>query len=108
MSSVIAHVAALREHMEQHCASLAAAAKLLSYAPPSGSIDWSSLVVDYFASKGDLRSTTYRDLRTRLERMLGTIASRPVPRDGTELVRAYALQHFNACPPGGQGRKRQL
>ncbi len=108
VSAVIAHVAALREQMEERGASLAAAAELLAAAPPIGPIDWSVLVADYLAGRCDLRSTTRRDLVTRLERMLATITSRPTPRDGSELMRAYARQHFGACPPGGQGRKRQL
>lgn len=108
VSVVIATIASLRDRMDQQGLSLAAAAELLAAAPPTGPIDWPALVEDYLASRVDLRSTTRRDLETRLERMLASLSTRPTPRDGPELLRAYARQHFAACPPGGQGRKRQL
>lgn len=108
VSAVIATIASLRDRMDQQGLSLAAAAELLAAAPPSGPIDWPALVEEYLATRGDLRSTTRRDLVTRLERVLATITSRPTPRDGPELLRAFARQHFDHCPPGGQGRKRQL
>ncbi|WP_216905746.1 site-specific integrase [Synechococcus sp. CCY 0621] len=108
VSVVIATIASLRDRMEQQGLSLAAAAELLAAAPPTGPIDWPALVAEHLEARSDLRTTTYRDLETRLVRMQSTLTSRPVPRDGAELLRGYARQHFAACPPGGQGRKRQL
>jgi hypothetical protein len=108
VSSVIATVSGLRERMEERGISLAAAAELFAAAPPTGPIDWPSLVSDHLESRNDLRPTTRRDLVTRLERLLATLSARPTPRDGPELLRAYTRQHFDHCPPGGQGRKRQI
>jgi integrase len=108
VSAVIATVTALRERMDERGISLSAAAELLAAAPAAGPIDWPALVNDYLTTRADLRSTTYRDLESRLQRMLSTSATRPTPRDGPELLRAYGRQHFDRCPPGGQGRKRQL
>jgi integrase len=108
VSSVIATVSGLRERMEERGISLASAAELLAAAPPTGPIDWPSLVSDHLESRNDLRPTTRRDLVTRLERLLSTLNARPTPRDGPELLRSYARQHFDHCPPGGQGRKRQI
>ncbi|MGB7564421.1 MAG: site-specific integrase [Prochlorococcaceae cyanobacterium] len=108
VSSVIATVSTLRERMDERGISLVAATELLAAAPPTGPIDWPSLVAEHLEARSDLRITTRRDLVTRLERLLGTLSARPTPRDGPELLRAYARQHFDHCPPGGQGRKRQL
>ena len=108
VSTVVATVASLRERMEQQSLSLSAAAELLEAAPATGPLDWPALVAEYLATRSDLRPTTRGDLETRLQRVLATITSRPVPRDGPELLRAYSRQHFAACPSGGQGRKRQL
>ncbi len=108
MSAVIGTVSALRERMEERGISLAAAAQLLAAAPATGPVDWASLAASHQATRSDLRPTTLRDLKTRLERLLVTFASRPTPRNGPELLQAFARQHFDRCPPGGQGRKRQL
>lgn len=108
VSTVITAVSALRERMEERGISLAAAAELLAAAPAIGPIDWPSLVALYLEGRADLRPTTHQDLTTRLQRLLVTIGSRPTPRDGPELLRAYARQHFANCPAGGQGRRRQI
>jgi len=108
VSAVIATTSGLRERMEEQGLSLSAAAELLAAAPTTGPMDWPALVTDFLATRSDLRATTRGDLNTRLQRLLATVTSRPTPRDGPELLRAYARLHFAACPPGGQGRKRQL
>ena len=37
-----------------------------------------------------------------------TIAANPRPRDGRTLMKRFAEMHFDNCPAGGQGRKRNL
>jgi hypothetical protein len=108
LSTVIAAVAGLRERMEERGLSLSAAAELLAVAPPTGPINWENLVALHLEGRIDLRSTTLGDLTTRLKRLLATLSSRPTPRDGPELLRAFARQHFANCPAGGQGRRRQI
>ena len=108
LSTVIAAVADLRERMEERGIILPAAAELLATAPPTGPIDWPSLVGLYLEGRTDLRPTSLGGQTTRLNRLLETIGSRPTPRDGPELLCAYARQHFANCPSGGQGRRRQI
>jgi integrase len=43
-----------------------------------------------------------------MARTLEVLQATPRPRDGRSLMRAYAAQHFENCPVGGVGRKRQL
>jgi hypothetical protein len=40
-------------------------------------------------------------LRTRVERTLQALRSRPCPRDGGTLMRRYAERFFDGCPAGG-------
>ena len=108
VSTVIATIATLRDRMDQQGLSLPAAAQLLAADPAAGPIDWPALVAEHLVTRDELRATTRRDLETRLERLLASLTSRPLPRDGPELLRAYARQHFAASPPGGQGRRRQI
>ena len=49
-----------------------------------------------------------RDLKTRMRRVLETIAANHKPRDGRTLMKRFAEMHFDNCPAGGQGRKRNL
>jgi integrase len=70
--------------------------------------DWPTIATAYVATRADLRPSTLRDTRHRVARAVATLSSPARPRDGRELLQAYAAQHFAACPPGGQGRKRQL
>ena len=108
VSAVITTVSVLRERMFERGIGLTAAAELLATAPAVGPVNWPALVAEHLEARSDLRSTTRRDLETRLERLLVTFANRPTPRGGPELLRAYASQHFDRCPSGGQGRKRQI
>ena len=43
-----------------------------------------------------------------MRRVLETIAANPKPRDGRTLMKRFAEMHFDNCPAGGQGRKRNL
>jgi hypothetical protein len=60
------------------------------------------------ASPEGRRATTLRDLRTRMDRTLQVLQRKPSRKGGRSLMRAYAEQHFQDCPVGGVGRKRQL
>lgn len=77
-------------------------------APQRGALNWRAIADVFLASRSDRRATTRRDLISRVERALTTLASHPKPKSGPELMRRYAADHFASCPPGGQGRKRQL
>ncbi|WP_050757153.1 hypothetical protein [Cyanobium sp. PCC 7001] len=112
---VLNTVAAIRERVEAENLSLQEAHELvrshqshLDGPAMRGSINWEAIVEAYLASKADLRPTTLRDLRCRLNRLLSSLRKQPMPRSGPELMRRYAAEHFDHCPPGGQGRKRQL
>ena len=43
-----------------------------------------------------------------MRRILETISANPKPRDGRTLTKRFAAMHFDNCPAGGQGRKRNL
>ena len=110
-SAITASVAQLRVLMDERNLRLREAAELNSApaAPAAnGAIEWRAVADAFYETRKDRRRTTQRDLRRRVEAALRTIATRPKPRDGRSLMRAYAAQHFDRCPPGGQGRKRGL
>jgi integrase len=69
---------------------------------------WAEVAARFLKTQEGRRSSTLRDLRTRVERTLEALQSRPCPRDGSSLMRRYAERFFNGCPPGGVGRKRNL
>ena len=52
--------------------------------------------------------TTLKDLNCHMQRVLETLDRKPRPRDGSQLMRSYATQHFAKCRPGGSGRVTQL
>ena len=111
--AVLNAVAEIRARMEGHNLSLSEAQELLRGSAADsegtdGALNWQAVSEAFLASRNDRRSTTQRDLRTRVERALKTLASQPRPKNGPELMRRYAAEHFAHCPPGGQGRKRQL
>jgi integrase len=62
----------------------------------------------FLKSREGRRSSTLRDLKTRVDRTLEALRSRPCPRDGGTLMRRYADLFFADCPAGGTGRKRNL
>ena len=70
--------------------------------------NWGNIVDSFLDSRSDRRGTTLRDLKTRMRRVLETISANPKPRDGRTLMKRFAEMHFDNCPAGGQGRKRNL
>ena len=70
---------------------------------------WPEVAARYIATlaKGR-RTSTIRDVETRVKRTLEALQSRPCPRDGGTLMRRYADRFFTDCPAGGTGRKRNL
>lgn len=109
-SAVMQTLGDIRQRMEAQGLGLKEAYALIHCAPTaeSGRLDWAVVVERFMASREGRRATTLRDLRTRMNRTLQVLQATPRPRDGRSLMRAYAAQHFDACPVGGVGRKRQL
>ena len=71
-------------------------------------IDWPAVAEAFLATRADRRKPTRLQLQRRVRLALETLQTRPRPRDGRTLMRAFAAQHFDQCPPGGNGRKRNL
>ena len=87
-------------------------AKKLLFAPvnqvDSSSENWQALKDSYIESKSDRRSTTLKDINTRLNNLLVTLEKTPKPRTGRDAMRAYTKQWLKKAAQGGQGRKRSL
>jgi integrase len=109
-TGVVNAVGEIRQRMDAHGLGLAEAYGLIHSAPTAetGRLDWDVVVKKFLLSREGRRETTLRDLRTRMARTLEVLQATPRPRDGRSLLRAYAAQHFENCPMGGVGRKRQL
>ena len=114
-TAILATVGQLRTLMEERKLSLKDALKLnteaLGGGPQQGEVDfagWEAVKERFLKSLEGLRSSTKRDLITRVERTLEALKSRPCPRDGNTLMRRYAEKFFEGCPSGGVGRKRNL
>jgi integrase len=109
-TGVVNAVGEIRQRMDAHGLGLAEAYGLIHSAPTAetGQLDWVVVVQKFLLSREGRRETTLRDLRTRMARTLEVLQATPRPRDGRSLMRAYAAQHFEDCPVGGVGRKRQL
>jgi integrase len=109
-SDVLRALSEIRQRMDGQGLSLIDAYALIRSAPTaeSGLLDWAVVVDMFMASREGRRATTLRDLRTRMNRALEVLQATPRPRDGRALMRVYAKRHFDACPVGGLGRKRQL
>jgi integrase len=109
-TGVMNAIGEIRQRMEAQGLSLGEAHALVHSAPTAatGRLDWDVVVEKFLASREGLRVTTLRDLRTRMGRTLKVLQASPRPRDGRSLMRAYAAVHFEDCPVGGVGRKRQL
>lgn len=71
-------------------------------------VEWEAVAEAFLESRQDNRGNTKVDTASRVRKALKTLQSKPQPRDGGSLMRAYAKQHFAKTPPGGQGRKRGL
>ncbi len=87
-------------------------AKNLLFAPvnqvDSSGENWEALKASYLESKSDRRSTTLKDISTRLNNLLITLEKNPKPRTGRDAMRAYSKHWLKKAPQGGQGRKRSL
>jgi|LauGreDrversion4_2_1035121.scaffolds.fasta_scaffold55321_3 integrase len=71
-------------------------------------VGWPEVKARFLKTQQSHRSSTLRDLTTRLDRVLIALQGKPAPRDGGSLMRRYAERFFDDCPPGGVGRKRNL
>lgn len=109
-SEVLKLLGEIRGRMDGQGLGLAEAYGLIRNAPTAetGRMDWQAVVEQFMASREGRRATTLRDLRTRMKRTLEVLQSKPRPKDGRSLMRAYADKFFQDCPLGGVGRKRQL
>ena len=108
-------VAQIREYLDggkDWDESVAARAELTDHSTgtttATKTVNWESACDRFFKSRANRRSSTLSDLRTRLRRVQEVMSSKPKVTDGPGLMRRYAALHFAECPPGGQGRKRQL
>ena len=115
-TAILATVGQLRALMEGRNLSLQDALKLNTEALGGGAqradgedfSGWPEVAAMFLKSREGRRSSTLRDLRTRVERTLEALQTRPYPRDGGTLMRRYADKFFDGCPSGGVGRKRNL
>ncbi len=111
-SAINAAVARLRQLMEERGLCLTDAYALTELAEvtagSSEGLNWQRVADQFLASRADRREATLRDLRFRVANALTTLSTKPKPRDGRSLMKAYAAQHFAKCPPGGSGRKAHL
>ena len=114
-SAILTTVGQLRKLMEERNLSLQEALKLntelLGGGPQQGDEDfagWEAVAERFLEAQDGRRSSTLRDLTTRVKRTLEALRSRPCPRDGGSVMRRYAERFFKDCPPGGVGRKRNL
>ena len=114
-TKILTAVGQLRTLMEERNLSLQEAQKLNTelLAGPNQDNDeefagWPEVAERFLKSQTGRRSSTLRDLRTRVERTLLALRSRPRPRDGGTVMERYAEKFFSRCPTGGVGRKRNL
>jgi len=111
-SAINAAVARLRQLMEERGLCLRVAHALTELAEASAGsaegLNWNWVAEQFLASRADRRAATLGDLRFRVANALTTLSTKPKPRDGRSLMKAYAAQHFAKCPPGGSGRKAHL
>ena len=112
-------VCQIRERMEKGEESLAKAFQLQQKqhgATPtvSKSVDdedsgWQAVIYDFIERRRqNSRSTTMKDLTRHMERVKQTLAKKPRPQSGADLMRSFARQHFKNCPPGKSGRITQM
>jgi integrase len=111
-SSINAAVSRLRQLMDERGLDLHDAHRLLDAADAASDgaegINWRQVADLFLESRADRRKSTLGDLRFRVRNVLHTLESKPKPRDGRSLMRAYSKQHFAKCPSGGKGRKAHL
>lgn len=114
-TAILTTVGQVRTLMEERNLSLQEALKLntelLGGGLQPGGEDftgWEAVADRFLSAQDGRRSSTLRDLTTRVRRTLEALRSRPCPRDGNSVMRRYADRFFEGCPPGGVGRKRNL
>ena len=102
-------VTRVRELVESRNISIAEAVRLDTEAlavpkEHNGTADqgWPAVVEEYLATKQGRRSSTLADFKTRLNRALACMESRPKPRDSRALLKRFAELLFSAMPSGGQ------
>jgi integrase len=111
-SAINTAVARIKRLIDERGLGLAEASALVSAADSASEgvdgINWRGVVDQFLESRADRRKSTLADLRFRVGNVLLTLDSKPKPRDGRTLMRSYAKQHFDRCPPGGKGRMAHL
>jgi integrase len=114
-TAILATVGQLRTLMEVRNIPLQEALKLNTEAlggGPQGAEEdfagWPEVKARFLKTQQGHRSSTVRDLTTRLDRVLVALQGKPAPRDGGSVMQRYADRFFEHCPPGGVGRKRNL
>jgi integrase len=114
-TTILTAVGQLRTLMEKRNLSLQEALKLnteLLTGPQQGTQEefagWREVATRFLKAQEGRRKSTLRDLEKRVERTLKALQSKPAPRDGGSVMRRYAEDFFENCPPGGVGRKRNL
>ena len=66
---------------------------------------WQAVIDDFIERRRqNSRATTMKDITRHMERVMKTLAKKPRPQSGADLMRAFARQHFKNCPPGKSGR----
>ena len=112
-------VCQIRERMENGEESLANAFELQqkqhgSTPTVSKSVDdedsgWQAVIDDFIERRRqNNRATTMKDLTLHMDRVMQTLAKKPRPQSGADLMTAFAWQHFKNCPPGKSGRITQM
>jgi integrase len=114
-TAILTTVGQIRTLMEERNLPLQEALKLNTEAlggGPQGAEEdfagWPEVKARFLQTQQSHRSSTLRDLTTRLDRVLVALQGKPAPRDGGTLMRRYADRFFAKCPQGGVGRKRNL
>jgi integrase len=114
-TAILTTVGQIRTLMEERNLSLQEALKLnteaLGGGPQGGEDDfagWPEVKARFLKTQESHRSSTLRDLTTRLDRVLVALQGKPAPREGCSVMQRYADRFFEHCPPGGVGRKRNL
>ena len=115
-AAISAAVCSLKELVDTRHCSLAEAKRLwiarqgapTTPSKPEGDTGWQLVLDEFVASRASRRGTTLKALKCHMRRMLETLGRKPYPRDGAQLMRAYAAQHFGGCRAGNSGRVIQL
>ena len=114
-TAILTTVGQIRIVMEERNLPLQEALKLnteaLGGGPQAAEEDfagWPEVRARFLKTQQSHRSSTLRDLTTRLDRVLVALQGKPAPRDGGTLMRRYAERFVDDCPQGGVGRKRNL